>query len=71
MEVIPIEILKGCVSACINLRIDEEGRYAAPEEVEVKCVSYKEDRSWGMFTKVKFNREVLDKWRVERLLTSR
>jgi len=60
MEVIPIEVLKGYVTECIKLRI-EEGRYAAPEEVEVECISRKEDGKWGIFTKVKFDRKVLDK----------
>ncbi len=67
MEVIPIITLYGCIVNCIKLKMNEEKRYAAPEEVEVECVSRKEDGSWVVSTKVKFKRKVLDRLEVARL----
>jgi len=58
MEVIPIEILKSCVEGCVSQR---QGRYAAPDEVEITSLSFEpgEGKDWGIEASLRFERKVL------------
>jgi len=59
MEVIPIEVLKRFVEACVSQRL---GRNAGPEEVEIKSASTSlepyEGKDWGIVTIIGYKKAV-------------
>jgi len=59
MEVVPIEVLKCCVEACVSQR---RGRNAGPEEIEIKSASVSlepiKGKDWGIATTIGYTKEV-------------
>jgi hypothetical protein len=59
MEVVPIEVLKRCVEACVSQR---RGRNAGPEEIEIKSASVSVEpitgKDWGIVTTIRYKKEV-------------
>ena len=59
MEVVPVEVLKHCIEACVGQRL---GRNAAPEEVEIRSVSASlepvKGKDWGIATTIELRKQV-------------